>query len=53
MGNLLRVNNVSGAPKQKESIDLYNQSAGGGTKIGDARVYTFNLTGSAYQGCIN
>jgi hypothetical protein len=31
MGNLLRVNNVSGAPKQKESIDLYNQSAGGGT----------------------
>jgi len=49
MGNLLRVNNVSGAPKQKESISLYNQSAGGGTKIGDARVYTFNLTGSAYQ----
>ena len=49
MGNLLRVNNVSGAPKQKESIDLYNQFAGGGTKIGDARVYTFNLTGSAYQ----
>ena len=49
MGNLLRVNNVSGAPKQKESIDLYNQSAGGGTQIGDARVYTFNLTGSAYQ----
>jgi len=49
MGNLLRVNNVSGAPKQKESIDLYNQFAGGGTQIGDARVYTFNLTGSAYQ----
>jgi len=49
MGNLLRVNNVSGAPKQKESIELYNQFAGGGTKIGDARVYTFNLTGSAYQ----
>ena len=49
MGNLLRVNNVSGAPKQKESINLYNQFAGGGTQIGDARVYTFNLTGSAYQ----
>ena len=50
MGNLLRVNNVTGAPKQKESIDLYNRHTnGGGTKIGDARVYTFNLTGSAYQ----
>ena len=49
MGNLLRVNNVSGAPKQKESIDLFNQFAGGGTQIGDARVYTFNLTGSSYQ----
>lgn len=49
MGNLLRVNNVSGAPKQKESIDLYDQFAGGGTQIGDARVYTFNLTGSSYQ----
>ena len=49
MGNLLRVNNVSGNPKQKESIGLYNQFAGGGTKVGDARVYTFNLTASAYQ----
>ena len=50
MGNLLRVNNVTGAPKQKESIDLYDTYIGGsGTKIGDARVYTFNLTGSAYQ----
>jgi len=48
MGNLLRVNNVSGALKQKESVNLFNQSAGGGTQIGDARVYTFNLTGSAY-----
>ena len=50
MGNLLRVNNVFGAPKQKESIDLYDQFYGGGSKIGDARVYTFNLTGSAYEG---
>jgi len=50
MGNLLRVNNVSGAPKQKESIDLYDKFVGGGgTKIGDARVYTFNLSSSAYQ----
>ena len=50
MGNLLRVNNVTGAPKQKESIGLYDTYVGGaGTKIGDARVYTFNLTGSAYQ----
>jgi hypothetical protein len=50
MGNLLRVNNVIGAPAQKESIDLYDTYVGGsGTKIGDARVYTFNLTGAAYQ----
>ena len=49
MGNLLRVDNVSGVPKHKESIGLYSGSGGGGTKIGDARVYTFNLTGSAYQ----
>jgi hypothetical protein len=54
MGNLIRVNNSSGAPKQKSSIDLYNQRksstiAATGTKIGDARVYAFNLTDAAYS----
>jgi len=53
MGNLVRVNNVSGSPKQKSSIELYSQrksstTASTGTKIGDARVYGFNLTDAAY-----
>ena len=54
MGNIIRVNNVSGGPKQKTSIELYNQrknstTAATGTKIGDARVYSFSLTDSSYQ----
>ena len=51
MGHLLRVNNVSGAPKENETLDLFNQlqdDGSGGTKIGIARVYTFNLTDAAY-----
>jgi len=48
MGHLLRVNNVSGAPKENETLDLYDQLGGGGTQIGIARVYTFNLTDAAY-----
>jgi hypothetical protein len=50
MGNSLRVNNVSGAPAQRYTIGLYSQFGGLGTKIGDARVYTFNLTDAAYTG---
>jgi hypothetical protein len=54
MGNLIRVNNISGAPQIKGSIDLYDRrknstSTPNGIKIGDARVYTFNLTDSAYS----
>lgn len=54
MGNLIRINNVSGAPKQKSAIELYNRrktstTAATGTKIGDARVYTLNVTDSAYS----
>ena len=42
-GNLLRVTNVSGgAPQPKERIDLQNAA---GTKIGESRFYTFNVTG--------
>jgi len=48
MGNIIRVNNVSGAPKQKYPIELYNQFGGAGSKIGDARVYNFSLTDAAY-----
>jgi len=51
MGHLLRVNNVSGAPKENETLDLFNQlqdDGSGGTKIGIARIYTFNLTDAAY-----
>jgi virulence-associated protein VapD len=55
MGNLIRVNNVSGGPKQKGTIELYNRrksstSSPSGTKIGDARVYAFNVTDSSYSG---
>jgi hypothetical protein len=54
MGNLFRVNNVSGSVKQKLSVELYNKrknstSTPNGTKIGDARVYTINLTDAAYS----
>lgn len=54
MGNLLRVNNVSGSPKQKEVIYLQNRRknstvVAAGSTIGSARVYTFNLTDAAYN----
>jgi len=49
MGNILRVNNVSGVPSHKKTIELYNQHGGNGIRIGDARVYTFNLTDAAYE----
>ena len=48
MGNILRVNKVSGTPKSKLSIDLYDQHGGVGSTIGNARVYNFNLTDAAY-----
>jgi hypothetical protein len=55
MGNLIRINNVSGAPLQKQTVDLYNYrksstTTPSGTKIGDARIYTFSVTDSAYSG---
>ena len=49
MGNRLQVNNVLGTPKQRQSVRLYNRVKGdGGAQIGQARVYTFNLTDSKY-----
>ena len=55
MGNLIRINNITGAPKLKASVEFYNQrkqstTAGTGNKIGDARVYSCNLTDAAYTG---
>ena len=49
MGNNIIVNNVSGVPKQKLTIDLYNQLNSTGTIIGNARVYNFSLTDAAYS----
>jgi hypothetical protein len=49
MGNILRVNTVSGTPKQKLTVDLLDQFVGSGTIIGNARVYKFNLTDSSYR----
>jgi len=50
MGNLLRVNNVAGALKENETVDLQSQFKGDSpTTIGKARVYTFNLTDAAYS----
>jgi hypothetical protein len=54
MGNLIRVNNVSGSVKQKSTVELYNRrksstTTPNGSKIGDARVYTINLTDAAYS----
>jgi hypothetical protein len=55
MGNILRVNNVSGFPLLKGTIFLQNRRknstiAGAGTTIGVARVYNFSVTDSAYSG---
>lgn len=54
MGNLIRINNVSGAPKYKTTIELYNRrknstTSPSGIKIGDARVYCVNVTDAAYS----
>ena len=58
MGNLLRVNNVFGVPfaditSSGSVINLYNQrrnstTAGTGTLVGKARVYSFSVTDAAY-----
>ena len=51
MGSLLRVNNVSGVPKENRIVELHSQLGSSPTSnvIGVARVYTFNLTDSAYS----
>lgn len=55
MGNLLRINNITGSPKQNETVELHyvrrnnTGTPSSSTKIGDARVYNFRLTDSAYS----
>ena len=50
MGNILRVNTVSGTPKQRCVINLNDQLGGIGSTIGNARVYNFSLTDASYSG---
>ena len=50
MGNVLKVNNVSGSPKQGSVVKLFSQFNAGGENIGSARVYNFSLEDSAYVG---
>jgi hypothetical protein len=55
MGNFIRVNNVYGSPVFRYEVGLYNErkqsdTSPTGIKIGDARVYSFSLTDSAYEG---
>ena len=58
MGNLLKVDNVSGTPfvgihTSGNTVKLFNQRKGvtgsGTTYIGDARVYTFNVSDAPYS----
>ena len=48
MGNILRVNNVTGLAKLRETVQLFSQFGTNGTQIGEARVYSFNLTDAPY-----
>jgi hypothetical protein len=48
MGNILKVNNVTGLAHLRKTIQLYSQLGGVGGQIGEARVYSFNLTDSPY-----
>jgi hypothetical protein len=49
LGNLLKVNKVSGLPEQASVIKLYNNFNGTGEIIGSARVYSFNLEDANYE----
>ena len=57
-GTLIRVNNVFGTPKittTTETVDLYNQrkssnTAGTGTLVGKARLYSLSLSDAPYSG---
>ena len=50
MGNILRVNNVQGVPKQGTVVSLFDNFNSTGNLIGSARVYSFNLENPVYSG---
>ena len=64
MGSMLKINNVEGTPwvniggSNANIISLYSQrktsaanpTSGSGTKIGEARIYSFALSGAEYSG---
>lgn len=55
LGNLIRVNNVLGAPKLNNLVELHNvrrdvSEPTLATKIGESRVYSFSLTDAKYTG---
>ena len=51
MGNILKLNNVTkGIIGQGSVVKLFDNFDGVGTNIGSARVYSFNLEDSAYEG---
>ena len=50
MGSILRVNNVSGVPKQGELVQLFSGfGQESGTNIGTARAYSFSLRNEEYK----
>ena len=49
-GILFRINNVTGTPKVRETVELYSQLGAVGDQIGETRLYSFNLTDSPYSG---
>ncbi len=49
MGNVLRVNNVSGHPTQSGIVNFHSRHNSEGIGIGSARTYTFNVTDSSYN----
>ena len=49
LGNLLKVNTVSGLPNSGSVINIYNNLNGTGDIIGSARVYSFNLEDANYE----
>ena len=51
MGSVLKVNKVSGLPKQGKIVELYSEfGTPAAANIGSARAYSFNLEDAAYTG---
>ena len=56
MGNILRINNIYGAPTNKSTVYFYSRRRDGATsspngiQLGSARVYLCKLTDAAYEG---